>query len=140
LAIATIDKRQTANTIPGSWIAILEKDGDLATVLSTLRTATPVTPKHEYSIGNFKGFAFDGDESVLDTIANFQHVQHIEPDQMMFATAPVSIPDLESSEAENAAMALTTQSSAEYGLARISHKSPGSTSCEYSPHMPHRHR
>lgn len=59
LAVATIDRRQTADTIPGSWIARLENGGVLSTVLSGLRTsAGPVQAKHEYNIGSFKVCAF----------------------------------------------------------------------------------
>ena len=54
LAVATIDRRQTADTIPGSWIARLEDGGVLSTVLSGLRTTASIEPKHEYNIGNFK--------------------------------------------------------------------------------------
>ncbi|KAI5366427.1 Putative peptidase S8/S53 domain, peptidase S8, subtilisin, His-active [Septoria linicola] len=118
LAVATIDRRQTADTIPGSWIARLENGGVLSTVLSGLRTsAGPVQAKHQYNIGSFKAFAFDGDDSLVDLIANLAQVKSIEPDRKVYASAPVSINS----------RALVQQSPAEYGLARISHRAKGSS-------------
>lgn len=123
LAVATVDRRQTADTIPGSWIVSLESGSSLASVLGNLRTTTPIQSKHQYSVGNFKGFAFDGDDATVDLLANMPGVKRIEPDTKMYASAPVG--DL-------SARALTTQSPAEYGLARISHRSRGQSGCKFA--------
>ncbi|KAM3419909.1 hypothetical protein BST61_g3229 [Cercospora zeina] len=121
LGVATIDRRQDADTIPGSWIARLEDGGVLSNVLGALRTTAQVEPKHEYSIGSFKGFAFDGGDNVVEAIANLAGVLSIEPDSKVYASAPVTLND----------RALVQQSPAEYGLVRISRRARGASSYIY---------
>ncbi|USW57295.1 Putative peptidase S8 propeptide/proteinase inhibitor I9 superfamily [Septoria linicola] len=118
LAVATVDKRQSAETVPGSWIARLDNGGALSTVLTALQ-ATGIQAKHRYSIGSFQGFAFDADESLVDLVANIAQIATIEPDTRVAASAPVE------------KRALTQQSPAEYGLVRLSRRARGGSSYIY---------
>ena len=119
LAAATVDKRQTANSVAGSWIARVDDNSPLSTVLSAVRLATGAQAKHQYSIGSFRGFAFDGDESLVDLIANIASIRSIEPDTTVSVSAPLE------------KRALTTQSPAEYGLVRIGQRARGGTTYNY---------
>lgn len=125
LAVATIDKRQTKHTIPGAWIVRLNDDAPLSTAVSSVMRASGITPKHQYNISSFKGFAFhhDGDDSVLDLIANIASIKSIEPDTYVYTSAPAT--------RRVKTQAITTQSPAEWGLARISHKAKGSSGYIY---------
>lgn len=120
LAIATVNKRQSAETVPGSWIARVDDSGLLPTVLTALRTTAGIEAKHTYSIGSFKGFAFDGDDSLVDLIANIASINSIEPDTRVYASAPVVNQ-----------RALVQQTPAEYGLVRISRRTTGGSSYTY---------
>ena len=58
-----INRAQTAHTISGSWIARVESNELLDTVLSTVLESAGVESKANYTIGGVKGFSFDGDET-----------------------------------------------------------------------------
>ncbi|GIZ42790.1 hypothetical protein CKM354_000604500 [Cercospora kikuchii] len=120
LGAATVDKRQTAETVSGSWIARLEDNSALSTVLSTLRLTTNIVPKHQYNFGTFRGFAFDADESLVDLVANIPLIASIEPDTTVRASAPVV-----------EKRALVQQTPAEYGLVRISRRARGGNTYTY---------
>lgn len=85
----TINRRQTAETIPNRWIAQINENSPLATVLTTIQTLTGVSPKRRYEIGSFKGFAFEGDDRVLDLLQTVGAIKSIEPDKRVYTTAPV---------------------------------------------------
>lgn len=68
-----------------------------------------------------QAFSFDGDDDLVDLIANLAQVKSIEPDTKVYALAPVSLNE----------RALVSQSGAEYGLARISHRSKGQSGYIY---------
>lgn len=118
LAAATIDRRQTAETVSGSWIARLEDDSLLAPVLGAV-SALGVNAKHNYNFGSFRGFAFDADDGLVDLIANIAQVASIEPDTRVSISAPVS------------QRALVGQTPAEYGLVRISRRTTGGSTYTY---------
>lgn len=85
----SINRRQTAETIPGKWIAELNEDSPLATVLTTIQTLAGISPKHKYEIGSFKGFSFEGDDRILDLLQSVGAIKSIEPDKRVYTTAPV---------------------------------------------------
>lgn len=60
LAASKINRRQTANSIPGKWIAQVNEDSPLASVLTHVQTLAGTRANHKYEIGSFKGFSFDG--------------------------------------------------------------------------------
>lgn len=82
LALPTIDRRQEAGIqrIADSWIVELEDDADLAEVLRKVSEETGVEAKSEYTIGGFQGFAFDGDDAVVDALAEMGALKRIEAD------------------------------------------------------------
>lgn len=82
LALPTIDRRQEAGVqrIADSWIVELEDDADLAEVLKKVSSETGVEAKSEYTIGGFSGFSFDGDDAVVDALAEMGALKRIEAD------------------------------------------------------------
>lgn len=82
-----IDRRQTADTIPGSWIAEINEDSSLSTVLSSLRTRAGIEPKHQYHIGSYKGFSFEGSDAVLDILETLDVIKAVEPDTKVSLTS-----------------------------------------------------
>ncbi|KJX93291.1 hypothetical protein TI39_contig4340g00001 [Zymoseptoria brevis] len=120
LAAATIDRRQTAETVADSWIVRVDDDSALSAVLAAVRTASGAEAKHSYSIGSFKGFAFDGDDELVSLIANLASIHSIEPDTKVHASAPIINQ-----------RALVEQSPAEYGLVRISRRTTGGSTSTY---------
>ncbi|KAI2605584.1 alkaline proteinase [Hypoxylon sp. NC1633] len=77
---------------------------------------------HEYKISNFSAYAGEFDDETLEQIKNSADVAEIEEDQVwhLFDEAP-----------ELSKRALTTQSSATWGLGTVSHRTSGSTSYIY---------
>lgn len=124
LAAPQINRVQDANTIAGKWIAQINEDSPLASVLTTVQSLTGVQPKHKYEIGSFKGFSFAGDEAVLDILQTMGAIKSVEPDRKVYASAPVP-------EAELSDRALVQQSPTTWGLARISHRSKGANNYIY---------
>ncbi|CZT17806.1 related to Cuticle-degrading protease [Ramularia collo-cygni] len=122
LALPTIDRRQDAGVqrIADSWIVELEDDADLAATLKKVSEETGVEAKSKYTIGGFQGFAFDGDDSVVDALAEMGALKRIEADVVVEAYAPVVDK-----------RALVTQSPSTWGTARISSRTPGGSSYVY---------
>jgi subtilisin family serine protease len=125
LAGPTINKRQTDNTIPGQWIATLEENAVLPTVLKTVKLLTGIKPKHQYS--QVGGFAFSASDAVVDLLSSVGALKNVEPDQRVSITAPLPEPeDIEDDVADEedslASRAMVTQSDAVWGLSRVAHK------------------
>lgn len=134
-----IDRRQTAGTIPGQWIATLKSDAGVADVLSSVHSLISRSEAHasvlsafdttyEYNLEGFKGFAFSGDDAVLDALMEVGVIESIEPDTIMYTSAPLTVRNDSSTQA---AQALTSQSGAPWGLGRISNRAKGSTTYYY---------
>jgi subtilisin family serine protease len=66
-----------------------------------------------YDLDGFKGFQVAADSATINEIANSPEVAYIEKDAKVYANA------------------LTSQTGAPYGLGRISHRSPGTTTYIY---------
>ncbi|KAF2207274.1 hypothetical protein CERZMDRAFT_71659 [Cercospora zeae-maydis SCOH1-5] len=120
LGAATVDRRQSAETVAGSWIARLEDSSSLATVLNALSLTTNIVPTQQYNFGTFRGFAFNADESLVDIVANIPLIASIEPDTRVYASAPIVDK-----------RALVQQTPAEYGLVRISRRTTGGNTYTY---------
>ncbi|KAI1209541.1 oryzin precursor [Annulohypoxylon truncatum] len=102
-----------AEAIPGNWIAVL-KDSATDSLHSTFTGILGGTePKHTYKIGSFHGYSISASDDAINSIANLDEVAYIEPD------FKVSI------------NALTSQSSAPWGLARLSSRKPGASEYKY---------
>jgi subtilisin family serine protease len=127
LAIPTIDRRQEAGIerIADSWIVELEPGQDLATVLESVKEATGVEPEDTYQIGDFRGFAFKGDDGTVDALAGMDSLKRIESDIVVTAYAPA--PQGEQLDAR----ALVSQNPTTWGLARISQRARGGNTYRY---------
>lgn len=127
LAVPTVNRVQTANTVKGRWIAEFHDDAVLENVMKTVQAVAGIKTKHEYSADAWKGFSFEGSEAVVDILSTFGFLKHIEPDTRVTIQAPMASPN----PAEQVKRALTTQSGAIYGLARISHRNKGQSGYIY---------
>lgn len=128
-AVPTIIRTQSEATIPGSWIARIQDDELLDSVLSTVLDTAGVESKSNYTIGSVKGFSFDGDDSVLDMLQTLGAIKHVEPDFTVYANAPIARPD--SGLGPFANNSLVSQNGSTWGLARLSHSEPGANSYVY---------
>lgn len=126
-AVPTVNRVQTSNTVKGRWIAEFHDDAALETVMKTVQAVTGIKTKHEYNADAWKGFSFEGSEAVVDILSTFGFLKNIEPDTKVTIQAPITSPN----PAEQVKRALTTQSGAIYGLARISHRSKGQSGYIY---------
>ncbi|KAF2870474.1 subtilisin-like protease [Massariosphaeria phaeospora] len=125
LAVPQIDRVQTANTIPGRWIARIEDNELLDAVLSTVLEVAGIEPHSRYSVGKVKGFNFEADDAILDILQGMGAIKSVEPDSKMYATAPLR----QSRQASNATA--VTQKNAPWGLSRLSHKKTGASDYIY---------
>lgn len=133
-----IDRRQTPDTIPGQWIATLKDDSALGDVLNSVQTLASTTgllgnvlggfeTLYKYDLAGFKGFAFNGDDAVLDALSAIGAIESIEPDSIVRAYAPVAAQN----ETAGVQAAFVSQSGAPWGLGRISRRTKGSTTYTY---------
>lgn len=65
--------------------------------------------KSTFELGTFKGYSGNFSPSIIDTLSTISEIAYIEPDTRVYSSA------------------LTSQTGAPWGLGRISHKKPGST-------------
>ena len=109
------NKRQEVdNPIPGSWIVRLDPNVMSIQSIEAAAAEAGVNTTYSYAFPGFRGFAFEGSEADVDNIIDtMPNVAFVEPDSI------VSIG------------ALTQQTSATWGLGRISHRSRGSTTYIY---------
>lgn len=126
-AVPTINKVQTANTVQNRWIAEFEDNVALDAVMNTVKAVAGIKTKHEYAADAWKGFSFEGSEAVVDILSTFGFLKSVEPDTKVSIQAPMASPN----PAVQVKRALTTQSGAPYGLARISHRSKGQSGYIY---------
>ncbi|KAJ4357186.1 uncharacterized protein N0V89_001761 [Didymosphaeria variabile] len=120
-----INRIQSEHTISGSWIARVEENELLDAVLSTVLEAAGIESKATYSVGGVKGFAFDGDDAVLDILESLGAIKSVEPDTKMWASVPVSYLNRAAEVGPFANGSLVTQNGSTWGLGRISHKESG---------------
>lgn len=127
LAVPTVNKAQTSNTVEGRWIAEFHDNAAFDAVMKTVKAVAGIKTKHEYSADAWKGFSFEGSEAVVDILSTFGFLKNIERDTIVSIQAPIASPN----PAVQVKRALTTQSGAIYGLARISHRSKGQSGYIY---------
>lgn len=135
-ASAVTIRREAAGAVEGQWIATLKSDVVVADVLSSVHAtlarrsdadASPLTdfePIHEYNLDGFKGFAFKGDDALLEALLEVDTIDTIEPDILMYASAPIAA-------GSSAQAALISQPGAPWGLGRISNRAKGSDTYYY---------
>ncbi|KAI0388026.1 oryzin precursor [Hypomontagnella monticulosa] len=112
LAAPILEPRGEA--IPGKWIAVLKpKTSSNVAINSVTNLLNGATPEHTYKIGNFHGYSISASDDVINSIANLDEIDYIEPDYKVSINS------------------LTSQSAAPWGLARISSREPGNTEYKY---------
>ncbi|KAL1591723.1 hypothetical protein SLS60_011722 [Paraconiothyrium brasiliense] len=115
---------RSAEVIPGRYIVKFKNSDFVGTAINAALALLPKAPAHTYTLNNFKGFAGELSDDLVKVLAALPNVEYIERDAVVKAL------DWE----EDVALdkrALTTQTSAPWGLGRISHVSKGSTSYIY---------
>ncbi|KXS97164.1 hypothetical protein AC578_3068 [Pseudocercospora eumusae] len=125
-----INRAQTAHTISGSWIARVESNELLDTVLSTVLESAGVESKANYTIGGVKGFSFDGDDATLDALETLGAIISVEPDTKVWASVPRGYLS-QRQDAPFANGSLASQNGSTWGLSRISHREPGANDYIY---------
>jgi subtilisin family serine protease len=125
VAVPQINRVQTANTISGTWIARIEDNELLDSVLSIVLDVAGIEAKSSYSVGNVKGFNFDGDDAILDILQGLGAIKSVEPDSRVYATAPMH----QIRQFNNGT--LVSQNGSDWGLSRISHKETGANNYIY---------
>ncbi|KAI4618251.1 uncharacterized protein J4E87_007919 [Alternaria ethzedia] len=107
--------------IPGRWIVKM-KNENLQNLIDVALKVLKKDPAHVYKFAGFGGFSADMADDIVELLRNLPGVDYIEQDAIVKA-------NLGESHLEK--KAYTTQSSSTWGLARISHQSPGSSSYTY---------
>lgn len=120
---APILEPRAGTPIPGKYIVKLQNQ-NLQTLLETALKVLKKDPAHVYQFGNFGGFAAEMSDDIVKLLQNLPGVDYIEQDAVIKA-------NLGEVEAPLEKKAYTTQSSATWGLGRISHTNPGTTSYTY---------
>ncbi|KAI0861948.1 oryzin precursor [Xylaria cubensis] len=116
LALAAPLLETRGKAIPGKWIVVMKENYEANVVSGQKRSVaveTLVTPKHTYSMGNFKAYAMDASDDIINKVAELDSVAYIEPDTMV----------------EIATTAF--ESDSPWGLARISSRTPNASTYFY---------
>ncbi|KAG9203157.1 subtilisin-like serine protease [Epicoccum nigrum] len=121
-APAPIIQPRAGSPIPGRYIVRL-KNENLQNVLENALKLLPKDPAHVYQFEGFTGFAAEINDNIVKLLQAFPGVSYIEQDAVIKA----NLGEFENVEKR----AYTTQSSATWGLGRISHQSPGTSSYTY---------
>ncbi|EHK96957.1 Subtilisin-like protein [Glarea lozoyensis ATCC 20868] len=110
----------TAEVIPGKYIVVFEPSVSAEVVAAHEESLVKMRKRdiiadveNTYSVEDFKGYSISTDEATIAEIAASPEVAFVEPDQMMYTSA------------------LRTQTGATWGLGRISHRAPGTTTYIY---------
>ncbi|KAF2130371.1 oryzin precursor [Dothidotthia symphoricarpi CBS 119687] len=121
-APAPIIVPRAGSPIPGKYIVKLENK-NLQSLIDAALKHLVKKPDHVYTFGNFGGFAGEMADDIVELIRNLPGVEYVEQDAVVTANLG------ESSTLEK--KAYVTQTSAPWGIARISHATRGSTSYVY---------
>ena len=108
--------------IPGKYIVKMQNK-NLQTLIEGALKLLQKDPAHVYQFGNFGGFAAEMSDDIVKLLRVYPGVEYIEQDSIIKA----NLGEIEHVEKK----AYTTQSSATWGLGRISHQNTGSTSYTY---------
>ena len=94
-------------------VSMVTQHMDSVSTMISKRSSTLVGIGATYDLDDFKGFQVAADSATINEIASSPEVAYVEKDAKVYANA------------------LTSQSGAPYGLGRISHRSPGTTTYIY---------
>lgn len=112
----------TEDVIQDSYIVVYNNDVNATMVAMHIDFVSSMLSKRDspmigigatYDLDDFKGFQVEADPATITEIANSPEVAYIEKDAKVYASA------------------LSSQTGAPYGLGRISHRSPGTTTYIY---------
>lgn len=125
-----IRNAEATDVIPDSYIVVYNDDVSAATIASHLETVDALIAKRDefagigatYDLDTLKGYQISADAETIKAIADSPEVAYVEKDGI------VTIQDMP---AEVEKRALTTQTGAPYGLARLANRNPGTTSYIY---------
>ncbi|USP81715.1 uncharacterized protein yc1106_08989 [Curvularia clavata] len=105
--------------IPGRYIVKM-KNQNLETLINNALKLLRKDPAHVYHFGGFGGFSADMADDIVDLLRNLPGVDYIEQD----AVVQANLGEIEKK-------AYVTQSSATWGIARLSSQSPGGSTYTY---------
>jgi subtilisin family serine protease len=120
---APVLEPRAGTPIPGKYIVKLQNQ-NIQKFLETALSYLKKDPAHVYQFGNFGGFAAEMSDDIVKVLQNLPGVDYIERDAVIKA----NLGEIEDTIEKKA---YTTQSSATWGLGRISHANPGTTSYTY---------
>lgn len=110
------------DVVQDSYIVVYNTDVNATMVTQHLESVSSMISKRAstltgigptYDLDDFKGFQVSADTATINEIANSPEVAYVEKDAKVYASA------------------LTSQTGAPYGLGRISHRNPGTTTYIY---------
>ncbi|CAK4030888.1 related to Cuticle-degrading protease [Lecanosticta acicola] len=76
-AVPKIIRRQTAHTLAEKWIAQINEDSPLASILTTVQAHAGIQACQQYKIECFKDLSFDGDDAMLDLLETVGAIKSI---------------------------------------------------------------
>lgn len=129
VAIAAPLLTPRAGTVIKDRYIVKFKDAEITTAVDIALSLLPKAPAHVYNFGKFKGFAAEFDAATLASLQALTTVEYIEKDAVIKAWDDEAL--LESAKATLEKKAYVTQSSATWGLGRLSHVNKGSSSYTY---------
>ncbi|KAF1977473.1 subtilisin-like serine protease-like protein PR1A [Bimuria novae-zelandiae CBS 107.79] len=115
---------RAGQVIPGRYIVKFKESDFAASAVIDALALLPKAPAHTYSLKNFKGFAGELSDELLEVISALPSVEYIEKDAIVKASLWEGDVALDKK-------ALTTQSGATWGISRISHVNKGATTYVY---------
>ncbi|KAF2657879.1 subtilisin-like serine protease-like protein PR1A [Lophiostoma macrostomum CBS 122681] len=118
---APIITPRAGQIIPGKYIIKLKNDAVQALASEALDLLDS-EPEHKWDFGGFKGFGAEISDEIVEKIAALPGVEYIEKDAIVQANF---------GDIELQARTYVTQTSATWGLGRISHVSPGTSTYVY---------
>jgi subtilisin family serine protease len=134
-AAAPIISPRGAQVIPGKYIVKLKEGAASGMVDSIVSKLGSTKPSHLYKGDGFRGFASKLDSKLLDLVARLPEVSSASPAHSSRHDASQGANAAQVEYIEEEAIftinAYTTQTGAPWGIARLSHKSRGSTSYVY---------
>lgn len=113
LAAPVMHETRQEDQIANSWIVKVKQDAAMDSLLSQVTALAGVQPTHKYNFGSFKGFSIDSVADAAGLLGSLTAIESIEPNTRVTTSA------------------LVRQQNPPYGLARISHRNPGSNEYVY---------
>jgi subtilisin family serine protease len=120
---APVIQPRAGSPIPGKFIVKFKNDVVTTSLFDDALGKLEKAPEHTFSFGNFKGFSGEISDEILAVLKTLPTVEYIEQDAIVKA----NLGEFDNVEKR----AYVTQSSAPWGIARMSHANRGSSSYVY---------